>query len=550
MTKTPISSRPAKKLLLTLALAALTTIGLASTAQARDLFVGGFYGDAAVVDVNTNALVGAPFEIGSRQLGIAITPDGTRAYFTDYYGEGKDVIVIDTATRAVVGKPITVGSEPTAIAIAPNGARAYVANTGSGSVSVIDTATNTVVGKPIPVGEGPRGIAITPDGTRAFVADSYDDTVSVIDTATNTVIGLPIAVGQNPEAIAIAPDGSRAYVANGLFNSKAVSVIDTATNAVVGAPIMVGDGPNGIAITSDGKRALVTNFQSDDVSVIDLATNAAVGAPIPMDSGSTNGIAITPDGSRAYVSDESNSLGVIDIRAGTVLSAPVKVNNSPTALAIVPDQPPRAGLSATVSGTEVSFSGAGSSDPDGKVAHYAWDFGDGTRADGPSPTIAHTYAPGKSYTATLTVTDDEGCSAQLVFTGQTAYCNGSAVATASTSVAPIQAPPPAAVPIKAVAAKLGFGKLERNKEKGTATLAVTLSGPGRLTVSGKGAVRRSVQRQAAGTVKVAIKAKGKALRKLGRTGKAKLRLSFNFAPTGGAATTKTRKVKLLQQPTN
>ena len=142
------------------------------------------------------------------------------------------------------------------------------------------------------------------------------------------------------------------------------------------------------------------------------------------------------------------------------------------------------------------------------------------------------------------MTDDEGCSAQLVFTGQTAYCNGSAVATASTGLT-IQA---TAVPIKAVAAKpakLGFGKLERNKEKGTATLAVTLSGPGQLNVSGKGAVRRSVNRSAAGTVKVAIKAKGKALRKLGRTGKAKLRLNFRFAPAGGAVTTKTRKVKLL-----
>jgi len=542
MTQTIGSPRIARKLLLTFALTAMAAIGLASTAQARDIFVGGFFGKAAVVDTATNSLSGTPFAVGSRQFGVAITPDGTRAYFTDYFGGGKDVVVVDTATRTVV-KTVTVGSEPTAIAIAPNGARAYVANSGSGSVSVIDTATNTVVGLPIVVGEGPSGIAITPDGSRAYVANAFDDTVSVIDTATNTVVGLPIAVGQNPEAIAITPDGSRAYVANGLFNSKTVSVIDTATNSVVGTPIAVGEGPNGIAITPDGSRAFVTNFQSASVSVIDTATNATIGAPILTEPGSSNGIAITPDGSRAYFSEEGSSLGVIDTRAGTLLGGPVDVKNSPTALAVVPAQPPHARLSSSTSGTVVSFSGADSTDPDGKVATYAWDFGDGVKASGPSPTIAHTYAPGASYTATLTVTDDEGCSAQLIFTGQTAFCNGSAVATTSTrvSISPVQ------TLAKVTPAKLRFGKLERNKDKGTATLAVTLSGPGRLTVSGKNAAKRGVKLAAAGTVKIAIKAKGKALRKLGRTGKVKLRLNFLLTPASGPATTQTRKVKLLKK---
>jgi hypothetical protein len=34
-------------------------------------------------------------------------------------------------------------------------------------------------------------------------------------------------------------------------------------------------------------------------------------------------------------------------------------------------------------------------------------------------------------TVTVTVTDNEGCSSTLVFTGQTALCNGSGSATAS-----------------------------------------------------------------------------------------------------------------------
>ena len=60
-------------------------------------------------------------------------------------------------------------------------------------------------------------------------------------------------------------------------------------------------------------------------------------------------------------------------------------------------------------GTAISFSGAGSSDPQGEALSYAWTFGDGT-GTGVSPT--HTYAvngyPVSTYTVTLTVTDTSG----------------------------------------------------------------------------------------------------------------------------------------------
>ena len=73
------------------------------------------------------------------------------------------------------------------------------------------------------------------------------------------------------------------------------------------------------------------------------------------------------------------------------------------------DHPPVAvagGASTGVEGSSVRFDGTGSSDPDGEVLTYAWDFGDGTAGTGASPT--HVYADNGTYTVTLTVKDPVG----------------------------------------------------------------------------------------------------------------------------------------------
>ncbi|GAG28654.1 unnamed protein product, partial [marine sediment metagenome] len=72
--------------------------------------------------------------------------------------------------------------------------------------------------------------------------------------------------------------------------------------------------------------------------------------------------------------------------------------------------PPSAAIAANpVSGVVplvVSFSGTGSVDPDGSIVSYAWQFGDGTNGSGAS--VIHTYTSAGSYTARLTVTDNDG----------------------------------------------------------------------------------------------------------------------------------------------
>jgi trimeric autotransporter adhesin len=68
--------------------------------------------------------------------------------------------------------------------------------------------------------------------------------------------------------------------------------------------------------------------------------------------------------------------------------------------------PPVAAFTSSATNLSASFDGTGSSDADGTVASYAWNFGDGTTGTGAKPT--HLYAAGGTYNVTLTVTDNQG----------------------------------------------------------------------------------------------------------------------------------------------
>lgn len=100
------------------------------------------------------------------------------------------------------------------------------------------------------------------------------------------------------------------------------------------------------------------------------------------------------------------SLRVVDDLEAMSLPCSLKiyVNRSPTAAFQVSNFSPD-------EGEEVKFTDCSSDlDPEGDIASWQWEFGDGESSDLPSP--SHAYQADGSYTATLTVTDANGAEGQ------------------------------------------------------------------------------------------------------------------------------------------
>ena len=75
-------------------------------------------------------------------------------------------------------------------------------------------------------------------------------------------------------------------------------------------------------------------------------------------------------------------------------------------IALSTTQPPIALFTSVCGGLACSFDGSSSSDPDGTIASYAWNFGDGTSGSGSA--VGHTYTAAGTYTVTLLITDNSG----------------------------------------------------------------------------------------------------------------------------------------------
>jgi virginiamycin B lyase len=93
-----------------------------------------------------------------------------------------------------------------------------------------------------------------------------------------------------------------------------------------------------------------------------------------------------------------------------------------------------------------------------------------------------------------------------------------------------------------------FGKVKKNRKKGTAKLTVIVPGPGEVDLAKNKKVKGAQDRsEAAGEMKIAIKPKRKAKRKLKTRGKVKVNAEVTYTPNGGHPNTQSKRIGLRKR---
>ena len=390
----------------------------------------------------------------------AVSPDARFLYITNFGGAsvgGYAIAANGSISSIGTPAPTVPAGQPEGLAITPNGNFLYAANTAQASVSGFQRNTSTgaltSLGAATPTGNGPDGIAISRDGAHLYAANETDDDISVFDIGSNGVLiphGPDVTTGDQPNGIAVTPDGRFLYV-----------VVDGGDDAVRGYSIgasggltpigtaNTADNPFGLAISPDGRFLYTANFGGGNVSGFSIGADGSltsVGGPFPSGSTLTYWVEAAPNSRQVYAANDVDPgrISAFNIGTGGALSA---LSGSPfpstvkllelQSIAITPNQGPTAQFTTTpaASGSPSTFDATGSTDSDGgTVTRFDWDFGDGTTLPDGGPTPSHVYAQPGNYEVALTVTDDEGCSTQVIFTGQTVDCNGSGAARSQQTV--------------------------------------------------------------------------------------------------------------------
>ena len=344
----------------------------------------------ATIDPANQAPTADPNGPYSGTVGIAIIfdgsgsndPDGTIADYAWDFGDGNTGTGVSPTHIYATDDVFTVTLTVTDDVGAPS--------------APVDTTATVALGNQPPVADpngpytGTEGVPVSFDGTGSLDPDGI-------------IVAYDWDFGDGTVVLDAGPTPTHSYAAPGLYNVTLTVTDDAgasdsaATTADIGAgnQAPIAD-PNGPYTGTAGSPLTFDGSGSTDPDGTIVAYDWDFG------DGNT-GTGVSPTHIYAADGNYTVTLTVTDDAGDT--SDPATTTASIGAV----NQPPLAdpnGPYTGVVGVPVMFDGTGSSDPDGTIVSYDWDFGDGTTGTGPQP--QHTYAAPGVYDVTLTVTDDAG----------------------------------------------------------------------------------------------------------------------------------------------
>jgi len=152
------------------------------------------------------------------------------------------------------------------------------------------------------------------------------------------------------------------------------------------------------ALNNTGDALILADNTSSVVDAVAWEGGASSGVPAGWGSSSAPSASTGSSIVRTSVTSDTDSFSDWSSASGNGNPQTQPTNTPPIAVA----NGPYSGNT----GANISFSSAGSSDSDGTIVSYNWNFGDGNTSISATPT--HSYAQAGSYTVQLTVTDDGG----------------------------------------------------------------------------------------------------------------------------------------------
>jgi DNA-binding beta-propeller fold protein YncE len=430
-------------------------------------------------------IAGAPV---GRPSGLAIDAAAGRLYWANRDDNAIHYSSLNGSGGALLNTAGATAGSVTGLAIDPAGGRLYWANTSAGKISFANLNGSgggdlDTTGATV---DEPAGLALNPAAGRVYWSNYGGDTISFANlngTGGGGDLDTTGATVDNPEGVAIDLPRGRIYWTNFGNNTIAYANLGGGGGGQLNTAGAPVNGPFGLAINFSG-TVVWANYSNNSIAYAN--PGGGPGEQLNTSGATLEGTALPVVLERPHNSESPAVLGAH--KPGSTLTCTQGkwyADRPESSLALAPQ----------------SFS-------------YQW-FRNG-KAETGATSPSFTASKVGTYSCVVTATNFAG--------------SESAVSAVDFSVN----------------ATVGFKKVTYNRKKGTAILRVAVTGAGRLDLYGKG-VTNVPRRKAAGTVKLIVRAGGKARIKLANTGKAKVKARISYTPEGGTAIKRFKTIVLKKK---
>ena len=240
-------------------------------------------GTLLIVDLQTG--VAEAIQTEDVPLGIAISPDGSRAYTANYGtadARGDTLSIIDIPGRRLI-EDIEVGSGPEQVALSPDGSLGIVNIVSRSGVRIFQTSDAAgTMSEVLETGSDPSDVSFLDSNDRAVVANTFSFNVTLIDSSEPsrpTVIeSVPVGVGV-PYGLTYVPSRDEilapANATGAGMPTNLVTIARAGDTLTPAAPLRLpgGNFPLNAAADSTGEFAFVAHTADHKLSIIDLGTD-------------------------------------------------------------------------------------------------------------------------------------------------------------------------------------------------------------------------------------------------------------------------------------